>query len=144
MKFIKSKYTIIALSLVCFALCWFPMLNGKLTDGEACTVVIKGFNFMEFSAPSIVIIVAPLLVLCILFGCQSKQAKELELILLIILNSVCFLHGVITARAWLLDISATRNGNINPAIILYPMVFILLCIVAIIKNKDNKEMANDY
>lgn len=107
-------------------------------------MVIKGFNFMEFSAPSIVIIVAPLLVLCILFGCQSKQAKELELILLIILNSVCFLHGVITARAWLLDISATRNGNINPAIILYPMVFILLCIVAIIKNKDNKEMANDY
>ena len=143
MNIIKSKYTILALSFMCFVLGFFPMQSGEITDGEACTMVIHGYNFMEFSAPSIVILIAPLLVPTILFGCQCKQAKELELILLVIVNSICFLHGANAARGWLLDIGATIYGNPTPAIILYPMIFILLCFAAIIKNKDNRSNSYD-
>ena len=135
---------ILALSLICFSLCFFPMQSGRLTDGESCMMVIHGYNFVEFSALSIVILIAPLLVPAILYGCWSKQAKELEIILLMIGNSICFIYGVIASRSWLLDIGATIYGKTSPAIILYPMLFILLCFVAIIKNKDDKESANDY
>lgn len=105
-------------------------------------MILKGYNFTEFSAPSIVILIAPLLVLAILYGCQSKHAKELELILLMIGNSICFIHGANVARAWLLDIGATIYGRTSLAIMLYPMIFILLCFVAIIKNADVKEKSN--
>jgi hypothetical protein len=120
------------------------MQSGRLMDGEFCMMVIHGYNFVEFSALSIVILIAPLLVPVILYGCQSKQAKELEIILLMIGNSICFVHGAVAARLWLLDIGATIYGKTNPAIILYPMLFILLCFEAIIKNKDDKEKANGY
>lgn len=93
---------------------------------------------------SIVILIAPLLVPVILYGCQSKQAKELEILLLTIGNSICFVYGAVAARLWLFDIGAMIYGKTSPAIILCPILFILLCFEAIIKNKDGKERANDY
>ena len=143
MKIITSKYTIWALALITFALCFFPMQSARITDGEACTMVIEGVNFTEFSAPSIVILFAPLIVLAILYGCQSRQAKEVELILLLTGNSICFVHGANAARTWLLEIDATIYGMTNIALLLYPMAFILLCFIAIIKNTTDKEVSNE-
>ena len=143
MKIITSKYTIAALALIMFALCFFPMQSGRITDGEACTVVIEGINFTEFSAPSIVMLIAPFLVLTILYGCQSRQAKELVLILLLIGNNICFVHGANAARTWLLEIDATIYGMTNIALLLYPMAFALLCFIAIIKNTTDKEVSNE-
>ena len=102
-------------------------------------MILKGYNFVEFSALSIVILIAPLLIPVILYGCQSRQAKELELILLLIGNSICFAHGANAARTWLLEIDATIYGGPNIALLLYPIVFVLLCVVAIIKNNIYKE-----
>ena len=102
-------------------------------------MVIEGVNFTEFSAPSIVILFAPLIVLAILYGCQSRQAKEVELILLLIGNSICFVHGANAARAWLLEIDAVIYGMTNIALFVYPVAFALLCIVAIVKNTTDKE-----
>lgn len=106
-------------------------------------MILKGYNFTEFSAPSIVILIAPLLVPAILYGCQSKQAKELELILLLIGNSICFVHGANVARTWLLEIDAAIYGMTNIALFLYPVVFIVLCFIAIIKNATDKEDSNE-
>lgn len=106
-------------------------------------MIIKGYNFMEFSAPSILIPIAPLIVLAILYGCQSRQAKEVELILLLIGNSICFIHGANAARTWLLDINAAIYGMTNVALFLYPMAFALLCFIAIIKNTTDKEDSNE-
>ena len=106
-------------------------------------MIIKGYNFTEFSVPSVVILIAPLIVLSILYGCQSKQAKELELILLLIGNSICFVHGAKAARTWLLEIDATIYGMTNIALLLYPMAFVLLCFIAIIKNATDKESSNE-
>ena len=119
------------------------MQSGRLTEGEAYTAVIEGVGFTEFSAPSIVILIAPLIVLAILYGCQSRQAKELELILLLIGNSICFIHGVNAARTWLLEIDAIIYGMTNIALFLYPLVFIVLCFIAIIKNATDKEDSNE-
>lgn len=115
----------------------------RLTEGEAYTAVIKGVGFTELSAPSIVILIAPLVVLAILYGCQSKQAKELELILLLIGNSICFVHGANAARTWLLEIDAAIYRMTNIALFLYPVVFIALCFIAIIKNATDKEDSNE-
>ena len=143
MKIITSKYTIWALALITFALCFFPMQSGRITDGEACTMVIEGVNFTEFSAPSIVILFAPLIVLAILYGCQSRQAKELELMILIIGNSICFVHGANAARAWLLEIDAVIYGMTNIALFVYPVAFALLCFIAVIKNTTDMEVSNE-
>ena len=102
-------------------------------------MVIEGVNFAEFSAPSIVILIAPLVVLAILYGCQSRQAKEVELILLLMGNSICFIHGANAARAWLLEIDAEIYGITNIALWLYPTVFTLLCFIALINNTAGKE-----
>ena len=139
MRVITSKYTVWLLALITFVLCFFPMQSGRITDGEACTMIIKGYNFTEFSAPSVVILIAPFLVLTILYGYQSRQAKELELMLLLIGNGICFVHGANAARAWLLEIDATIYGMTNIALLLYPVAFLLLYIVAIVKNTTDKE-----
>ena len=106
-------------------------------------MIIKGYNFMEFSAPSILIPIAPLVVLVILYGCQSRQAKELELLLLLIGNTACFAHGANATRAWLLEIDAAIYGMTNIALFVYPVAFILLCFIAIIKNATDKEVSNE-
>ena len=139
MKILTLKYTIVALAIITLALCFFPMQSGRITNGEACTMILKGYNFTEFSAPSIVILIAPLLVPAILYGCQSSGVKELELILLMIGNSICFVHGANAARTWLLEIDAAIYGMTNIALYLYPVAFALLCIVAIVKNTTYKE-----
>ena len=139
MKILTLKYTIVALAIITLALCFFPMQSGRITNGEACTMILKGYNFTEFSAPSIVILIAPLLVPAILYGCQSSGVKELELILLMIGNSIWFVHGANAARTWLLEIDAAIYGMTNIALYLYPVAFALLCIVAIVKNTTDKE-----
>lgn len=49
MKINKSKYMILALSLMCFSLCFFPMQSGRFTDGEACMMVINGYNLWSLA-----------------------------------------------------------------------------------------------
>ena len=133
MKIGTLKYAVVALAFIGFALCFFPMMSGRLDDGEACTAVLSGVNFAEFSAVGIVILIAPLLVPVILFGCQSRWAKELELILLLTGNVICFVRGANAARAWLLEIGAVYE-KMNIALLLYPVIFALLCFLAIVGN----------
>ena len=140
MKVITSKYTIWILALMTFALCFFSVQSGRLTDDvKPHTIIIDGMSLMEFSAPSAIVTIAPFLVLAILYGCQSRQAKELELILLIIGNSICFIHGANAARAWLLEIDAAIYGVSNISLLLYPFMFVLLCFIAILKNATIKD-----
>ena len=133
MKIITSKYMVIILTLITLTLCFFPIQGGRLTDGEACTMVIRGFNFMEFTPLGITVLIAPLLVPIILYGCQSKGLKELELTLLIG-NCASFINGINITRDWLLEMDASMYGMIKPTMLLYPIAFVLLCGVAIVKN----------
>ena len=133
MNFIKSKYTIIALAVLSIALCFFPVLSAEITTGEVYTSVIRGYNLLEFSTFGIVILIAPMLVLTILYGCQSKAAKELELVVLLLGNNVCYIHSIHNAWRWLNEIGAALI-EVKTAMLLYPIVFIVLCISAIIRN----------
>lgn len=136
MDIIKSKYTVNVLSLISTAMCLFPMLSGKIATGEAYTSVIRGYNLLEFSAWGITAIISPWLVPLILYGCQSRAAKELELMALMIGNIVCYVHSVNNVRIWLYDIGASVV-EMKAAMFLYPINFILLCITAIIKNASD-------
>lgn len=133
MNFIKSKYSIIALAVVSVSLCFFPILSAKITEGEAYTCVIRGYNLLEFSAFGIVVLIAPVLVPIILYRCQSKAAKELELMVLLLGNSICYTHSGHNVWRWLNEIGVTFI-EVKAAMVLYPITFITLCIVAIIQN----------
>lgn len=133
MGIIKSKYTIIMLSAISTVMCLFPMLSAEITGGEAYTSVIHGYNLLEFSTCGIVSIIAPALVTAILYGCQSKAAKELELIVLAVGNLICYVHSVHNAWMWLFEIGASAF-EVKVALFLYPLIFLMLCIMAIIQN----------
>ena len=133
MNFIKSKYTVITLVVLSIALCFFPVLSAEITTGEAYTSVIRGYNLLEFSAFGIVFLIAPMLVPTILYGCQSRAAKELELIALLLGSNVCYAHSIHNAWRWLNEIGAALI-EVKMSMLLYPIAFIALCIVAIIQN----------
>lgn len=142
MSIIKSKYTVPVLSMISILLCFFPILNTKITTGEAYTSVIRVYNLLEFGAFGIVVLIAPLLVSVITSGCQSEAAKEIFLELLLLGNSICYTHSVHNAWNWLAEISDSVI-RIKATVVLYPVVFVFLCLAAIIKIRkpeSNKQI----
>ena len=140
MKIIKLKYTVTILSLISIALCFFPILSAKITTGEAYTSVIYGYNLLEFSPTGIVILIAPILVPMIMFGCQAKATKELILEILLLGNSICYTHSVHKAWQWLHEIEASVF-EIRATLFLYPITFAVLCFLAIYKNSSAPQTA---
>ena len=137
MSIIKSKYTVPVLSMISILLCFFPILNTKITTGEAYTSVIRVYNLLEFGAFGIVVLIAPVLVSVITYGCQSEAVKELLLEILWLGNSICYTHSVHNAWNWLAEISDSMI-RIRATLLLYPVVFVVLCLAAIIKIRKSE------
>lgn len=138
MKIITSKYATMVTSVISFALCFFPLLSARVTESEGYTFIIRGFTLAEHNAMSIMMFLAPILIAVITLGCQSKKAKEAELILLMTANSICFVLGISSCTSWLTDIGATSLRTL-PVSILYLPVFILTCLAAILSNAKNSD-----
>ena len=132
---IKSKYMAPALTVILILLCFFPILSTKIITVEAYTSVIRIYNLLEFSAFGIVVLIAPVLVSVITSGCQSEPMKELLLELLLLVNSICYTHSVHKAWNWLSEISDSMI-RIKATLVLYPVVFVFLCLATIIKTRN--------
>ena len=114
--------------LVCIAaasLCMLPVMSVYLNDGEICTLFVRGYNLMEFSAWSCVPLLAPLLIPMVLFGTQTKAAKEIEFLILFIGNMICYVHSVNAARAWLTSLGDTLI-TYYPGMFLTPFAFVVI------------------
>ena len=84
-----------------------PIMSVSCVDGEACELMIRGYNLMEFSPWGAIPIFTTVFVLAILFSCQRKAAKQAELLLLLAANCVCYVTSVMAARAWLESVSSS-------------------------------------
>ena len=105
-----------------FALCALPLISAYCGGGESCTLVIRGYNLMEFSGWGAVPMLAPLLVPAILFGNQPKAAREAELVLLFLADVVCYAHSLSAARIWLETVGDSAI-SVHPGMILCPLGF---------------------
>lgn len=116
-------------------ICVLPVLSVSISDGESYKLIVRGYNLMEFSAWGCVPIIAPALIPVIVFGHQTKAAKELELMILFSAHIVCSVHSFNLARAWLYDIGGAPVYH-HYGMILYSMGFIILLFLLIILAKQ--------
>lgn len=125
----KTKIITIILSLIAFAISFFPFMSAHSGDEESGTLIVRGFNLMEFSALGVIPILAPLVIPVILYGNQSKAAKERGLILLLLGNMLCYVHSFNAAKEWLENVGDSLISY-YPTTIIYPVCFILVLILA--------------
>ena len=118
----KHKIILILISVAAAATCALPVMSIYLSDGESCTLFVRGYNLMEFSALGCVPLFAPLFIPAITLGNQTKAAKETELLILFAANMVCYVHGFNAARIWL-DSLGGPLLTFYPGMLLIPLAF---------------------
>ncbi len=106
------------------------LISGKI---EYDTLIVRGFNLMEFSSLGCVPILAPAILLFTIFGTQDETVKELSIIISLVLVAVCYCHSFITAREWLMGISEARV-TYHPCAILFPLALLLIGTTWLIKR----------
>lgn len=98
-----------------------PLLSGKAGYD---TILVRGFNLMEFSVLGCVPVLAPILLIFVVLGCQERKVKELCVIAMLLLTVICYSHGFIAAQEWLLEASEA-SITYHPCILFFPMSILL-------------------
>ncbi len=119
------------LSLAFVALNALPIFSAHCGGNESCTLMVRGYNLLEFSVWGILPKSTVMLVLTILFSCQSKAAKNAELLLLLTVNLVCYAESFKAARCWFESV-ATSPVVCHFGTILFPLGCSALIISAMI------------
>lgn len=107
-----------------------PLLS---TKAGYDTILVRGFNLMEFSALGCVPVLAPVLILFIIFGSQGRKVKEMCLVAFMLFIAICYCHGFIAAREWLMEASEARIIY-HPCTLLFPMAVLLEGLMWIVKT----------
>ena len=90
----KWYKTIITLACVgVFVLAALPIMSVEIVGGESYTAIVRGYNLMEFSPWGVIPLMTPLLIFLIVFGKQSRAVKEAELLLLLVISMICYVHS---------------------------------------------------
>ena len=119
------KTLIFCASIATTALCALPLMSTYLSGEESCTMFIRGYNLMEFSALGCVPLFAPLFILAVLLGSQTKAAKETMMLFLFAANMICYVHSFNAARIWLGSLGGSLL-TFYPGMFLIPLVFAML------------------
>ena len=118
----KHKIILILISVAAAATCALPVMSIYLSDGESCTLFVRGYNLMEFSALGCVPLFAPLFIPAITLGSQTKAAKETMLLILFAANMICYVHGFNAARIWFDSLGGSLL-TFYPGMLLIPLAF---------------------
>lgn len=123
------KIIIFALSVGVLMLNVLPFMSTYANGSEHGTIIVRGYNLIEFSALGCVPLFAILLIPAILFSSHSNELQNIELTLLIIVSTISYVHTLNAARIWLHSISDSIITH-HFGMILYPFSFLLLIIVS--------------
>ena len=125
----EYKTIFVLISIAAAATCVLPVMTIYLRDGESCTLFVRGYNLVEFSALGCVPLFAPLFIPAILFGSQPKAAKEMMLLILFAANMVCYVHGFNAARIWLDSLGGSLL-TFYPGMLLIPFAFSMILVLS--------------
>ena len=98
-----------------------PLISGV---SEPDTIMIKGFNLMEFSPLGCVPVLVPILIAVITFSGMNQSVKEAATILFAVGYLICYTQAFNAARAWL-SIHADSFFTYYPGVVLMPLACIL-------------------
>ena len=122
-RLLNSLLTVVCISVSIMHI--LPVMSTYLSDGESCTLMVRGYNLMEFNALAVIPMIAPLFIIVILLGHQSKSAQEIELLFLTAANLICYIHGVNAAKDWLYSLDGSLL-EYYPGMMLLPVTFCTL------------------
>ena len=122
------KYLLIIASIAASAMCVLPLMSVYSGGTESCTLIVRGFNLMEFSAWGVIPLIAPLVITIIVLGRQTRIVKETEILILFMVNTVSYVHSFNAAKAWLYDVGDSFV-TCYPWAMLLPLGFVLICVV---------------
>ena len=121
------KYSGIAFALLSLLSLSLPVFSTRITDGEACDLVVKGYNLVEFSPWGGIVLLAPLLLLGLMLSKLKNTTRTIGLIILFALNGVALCASTSSAYKWMCDVSA---GFVEPH--MYHVIYALLLFVAMV------------
>ena len=98
-----------------------PLISG--VSGHD-TIMIRGFNLMEFSPFGCVPLLAPMLIVFVACGSQTQAVKESAIILFTVGNLICYTQAFNIAREWL-SVHADSMFTCYPGIVWVPAACIL-------------------
>lgn len=135
MHFTKTlrNYLVIIIGVAVFAMCGLPLMSTYLHGGESCTLMIRGYNLVEYSAWGIVPLAAPLLIIAIFLGVQRESFREIEILALLLGSLVSYVHGFNSARTWMYSI-ADSHVSFHPAFSLYPFAIVVFGVLSLVLN----------
>lgn len=137
----KWYKTIITLACVgVFVLAALPIMSVEIVGGESYTAIVRGYNLMEFSPWGVIPLMTPLLIFLIVFGKQSRAVKEAELLLLLVISMICYVHSFQLATEWLRSVGTSMIAR-DVGMALYPSSLVGLLIFA--HNWDKGELYGD-
>ena len=125
----RLKYIVIAFAIGVVILNVLPFMSTYVNGSEHGTVIVRGYNLIEFSTLGCIPLFATLLIPAILFSNHSKEFQNIELILLSIASIISYIHALNSAKNWLLSISDSIITH-HLGMIVYPFSFLLLIIVS--------------
>ena len=129
------------LSLAFVALNALPIFSAHCGGNESCTLMVRGYNLLEFSSWAALPVFTVVIILGILFSFQKKSAKNVELLLLLLANAVCYLESMKAARTWL---EGTSNDPINChfGMVAFPLGTMVIIFYAIIYVNNFRNFSN--
>jgi D-alanyl-lipoteichoic acid acyltransferase DltB (MBOAT superfamily) len=128
-------------SLAFVALNALPIFSAHCGGSESCTLMVRGYNLLEFSSWAALPVFTVVIILGILFSFQKKSAKNVELLLLLLANAVCCLESMKAARTWLEGIS---NAPVNShfGMVAFPLGIMAIIFYAILYVNNFRNFSN--
>ena len=105
-----------------------PLMSAYSGGGEGCTLYIRGYNLMEFSALGCVPLLSVFFIPYILFGNLPKTVEAISLLLLCAVTAISYNHALIEARIWLETVADSLISH-HIGMSLYPLCFISVLLI---------------
>ena len=126
---LTSKPILMIFSVAMIALNALPILSVHCGGSESCTLMVRGYNLLEFSCWSAIPVFTAILILGILYSEQKRSVKNAELLFLLGSNLVCYIEGLRAARAWLVSISDSLVMT-HSGLVAFPIGIVLIIFYA--------------
>lgn len=127
------RFMSIVLALFSLASLSLPIYSTNITDGEACNLIVKGYNLVEFSPWGGVVILAPVALLGLMLSKLNDTIKMVGLLGLFTFNGVALCGSTSAAYKWICDVS---TGFVEPHMnhLVYALLFFVATVCFYIIN----------
>lgn len=135
------RVTVTILSVLWLLSCLLPIISVDSGGLESCTLYVRGYNLLEFSALGSITLLSPIAVLLIIAGYQHKSTKELVLIVLMFSNIISYIHSFHIAHRWFESVGDS-NVAYHSGMLIIPILSIITVIFSICCDKGNLSFTN--